>query len=154
MFADRLHSPHVNISGCPSFHSRWLCWILPDLQILFVWLITEQNWLQAWDTTARLKDCCCTNTEQKINSWINCWACLVDQSLAIIAARENGREHVCLICARRKTFLGFIKKKKNVPHYVLNSYFIHPFSNCLFLLKLLHHEENMRWINQRTSLSH
>lgn len=52
-------------------------------------LISEQNLLQAWDTTAFfLRDCSYPNPEQKINSWINCWACLADQSFTITTALE------------------------------------------------------------------
>lgn len=35
--------------------------------------------------------CSYTNPKQKINSWINCWACLADQSFT---AREHRKQHV------------------------------------------------------------
>lgn len=85
---------HTVCSVWPSLQSLWLCWTLPDLHVLSVRLISEQNLLQAWDTTAFLKDCSYTNPKQKINSCINCWACLADQSFAITIAREHWRQHV------------------------------------------------------------
>lgn len=87
--SSQYHSVHS------TFQPLGLCWTFSDLHIHSVWLITEQNWLQAGDTTAFLKDCSPSNPKQKINSWINCWACLVNQSFTIIAAREKWRQHVC-----------------------------------------------------------
>lgn len=89
-----LSLPSQRHSVHSTFQPLGLCWTFADLHILSVWLITEQNWLQARDTIAFLKDCSPTNPKQKINSWINCWACLVDQSFTIIAAREKWRQHV------------------------------------------------------------
>lgn len=96
VFLDWPHLPHFDIcSVCPFFSVTLALLNTPWPSYPSVWLITEQNWLQAWDTKAFLKNCSYTNPKQKINSWINCWACLVDQSFAIIAARENWRQHVC-----------------------------------------------------------